>query len=64
MLYYPPPLPRAHCFSFYQTRHFWKAPINSSHQNFMVGFLLTPTQRSRGSKSALLSPPPSKGPLF
>ena len=41
-------LPRAHCFSFWQTRLFWKAPTSSSHQNFILGHLLTPTQTSQG----------------
>ena len=56
MLYYLPLL-GAHCSSFQQTRLFCKAPTGSSHQNLFLGHLLTPTQRSGGSKSALLSTP-------
>ena len=56
MLYYPPPS-RGPCFSFWQTRLFWKAPTSSSHQNYILGHLLTPTQRFGGLKSALLSAP-------
>ena len=36
------PLLGAQCFSFYQTRLFWKTPTSSSHQNFILGHLLTP----------------------
>ena len=50
-------LPRAHCFSVVQVRFFWKAPTNSSHQNFILGHLLTPGLISGGSKIALLSAP-------
>ena len=56
-------LPGAHCFGFLQTRHFWKARTNGSYQNLGLGHLVTPTQRSEGSKCAALSDP-SRGPLF
>ena len=32
------PCPRAHYFSFLQTKHFCKAPISSSHQKFILGY--------------------------
>ena len=37
------PLPRAHCFSFWQKGLFLKAPTSSSHHNFILGHLLTAT---------------------
>ena len=51
------PLLGAHYLSFLQVRIFWQAPTSSSHQKFILGHLLSPTQTSRGSKSALLSAP-------
>ena len=51
------PCPGAHCFSFLQTRHFWKAPTISSHGNLILTYLLTPGMRFGGSKCAQLSAP-------
>ena len=51
------PLPGAHRFNFLRKRHFWKARTSGSHQNFILGHLVTPTQRSKGSKCARLSAP-------
>ena len=45
------PFPQTHCFSILQVRLFWKAPTKSSHQNFILGHLLTPRLRSGGSKN-------------
>ena len=56
MLYYPPPS-RAPLFQFLANKVFLEAPTSSSHHNFILGHLLTPTQRSGGSKSAPLSAP-------
>ena len=36
------PLAAANYYSFYQRRHFCKAPTSSSHQNFMLGYLCPP----------------------
>ena len=49
------PRPGAHSFSFLQLWHFWKAPLASSHRNFILGYLLTPALRFGGSKCAPLS---------
>ena len=55
MLYSLPPS-KSVLFQFLANKAFWKAWTSSSHQNFILGHLLTPRQRSEGSKSALLSP--------
>ena len=47
----------AHSFSLLQVRHFWKAPTNGSHHNCISRHLVTPKQRSGGSKCARLSAP-------
>ena len=47
--------PGAHCFGFLQVRHFCKARTVGSHHNFILGHLLKPCLRSRGSKCARLS---------
>ena len=49
--------PGAHGFSFLQVRHFWKAPTSNAHQNFTLGYLLTPALRSVCSKCARKSAP-------
>ena len=49
------PCPGARCFSFTQTKHFCKAPANSSHQQLTLGDMLTPSLRSGVSKCAGLS---------
>ena len=46
--------PRADFTSFPQTRHFCKDSSISSHNNFILDYLLTPTERSRRSKYAPL----------
>ena len=46
------PYPGAHRFSFLQVTYFCKAPASSTHQNFIFGFLLTPSRRSGGPKYA------------
>ena len=51
------PLPRATFFGFWHTRLFWRALTSSSHQNLILGHLLTPTERSRDFKSAQPSVP-------
>ena len=51
------PRPGAHCVSFLQVRHFWKTLTSSSHQHFILGYLLTPSLRSGASKCARLSAP-------
>ena len=43
------------CFSFRQDRPFWEDLTSSSHSNRIFCHLLTPTKRSGGSKSSLLS---------
>ena len=43
------PLLGTHYFSFLQVRLFWKALTSSSHQNFILGHLLTSSLRSGGS---------------
>ena len=45
----------AHCFSFLQTWHFWKAPTSSSHGNLILGFARTAAQKFEGPKCARLS---------
>ena len=51
------PRPRAHCFSFVQTTHFWKSPTGSFHQDFTLGFARTVSRRSANLKCARLSAP-------
>ena len=51
------PLPVAHFFTLLQVRIFWKAATSSCKQTFILGHLLTPTQRSGGSKCGRLSAP-------
>ena len=46
------PRPRARCFSFLQTRHFWKAPTSSFHHNFILAYLLAAALRFGGPKCA------------
>ena len=50
-------LPGPQYLSFLQVGHFCKAPNSGSHQNFILGHLLTPKERSRGSKCARLYAP-------
>ena len=40
------PRPRANCFHFVEARKSWKTPTNSTHQDFILGYLLTRTMRS------------------
>ena len=51
------PLRGAHCFSFLQINPFWEAPTSSSHRNFILGHLLTPSLTCGSSKCARLSAP-------
>ena len=41
---------RADCSIFLQARHFCKAPTSSFHPDFILSYLLTVAQRSRGPK--------------
>ena len=52
-----PPPSRGPLFEFPEVRHFCKALTNGSHKSCILGHLLTPTQRSGGSKCAGLSAP-------
>ena len=53
MLHYPHP--GAQGLSFSQPSHFRKAPMGSSHQDFILGFLLTAARWSTGPKCAPLT---------
>ena len=53
MLDYPPPY-RGQVFQFPTTRHFFKAPTSSYHQDFILSYFFTAAQRCGGSKCAQL----------
>ena len=56
MLNYPSPS-RGPLFQCLASKAFWKAPTTRSPRRFILGQLLTPTQRSRGSKCAPIYAP-------
>ena len=51
------PSPKATRSSFVRIRHFWKAPISSSHHEDCLGHLLTPLLRSGDSECARIFAP-------